>query len=61
MTLYNRAAELSTGSAAPYYTLILATTKKRKMLQEKKELIWISALTDLIDSVNVSLLPWGEN
>lgn len=31
------------------------------MLQEKEELIWISTLTDLIDSVNVSLLPWGEN
>lgn len=57
MTLYKSAAELSTGSAAPYYTLIL----EKKMLQEKEELIWISALTDLIDSVNVSLLPWGEN
>lgn len=31
------------------------------MYQEKEELIWISTLTDLSDSVNVSLLPWGEN
>lgn len=30
------------------------------MEQEKEELIWISALTGLIDSVNVSQLPRGE-